>query len=324
MEKKNIYISYRLSDSFSGEISMLIKDLSREFGQHQIIVDLDFDFERSWEDQLRAESSKWDVVIVIIGPTWLNSRDSEGNIRIHSINDFVRLEIAQALRLSSIQVVPILIGEAKLLNQEELPSDIKSLSWLTSFRLNLETWQRDIEVLNRHLNHLKKMPIVSGDTEQPPKIFISHRHSDTQSDCRSLKTELSGVFGEENIFFDIESLMLGTRFGKVIEKTLAVSKIILVAIGPEWAGPKLQNGLPRLFDENDWVRKEVSKALNQSNTWVIPILMKNASLPKADDLPDDLKSLLEIHSFEISNTRWVYDVSRLISHLEKLIDMSPE
>lgn len=331
MMKKKIYISYRRSDSYSGEIKMLFDQLSRRLVESELAIDIDFDFERSWEAQIEEESLTWDLVLVVIGPTWIKSKDSKGNPAIKSKDDFVRKEISLALSLSNTKVIPILIGDTRMPLLNQLPADLKSLLSLNSFSLHEKSWERDFEKLEVYLRNQqhessspqKESPIASNN-HQDPKIFISHRHSDTQSDCRSLKTELTQVFGKENIFFDIESLTPGTRFGKVIENTLAISKIILVAIGPDWTGPKVQNGVPRIFEENDWVRKEVSKALSQTNSWVIPILMKNASLPKASDLPDELKPLVEIHSFEITNSRWDYDVKLLISHLEKLVTMNPE
>ncbi|TDQ19424.1 TIR domain-containing protein [Algoriphagus boseongensis] len=155
------------------------------------------------------------------------------------------------------------------------------------------------------------------------KIFISHRHSDTQSDCRALKSELQKHFGKENVFLDIENLEPGIKFAEAIEKTLAQSKVVLVVMGPDWQGPKDENGIPRLFQENDWVRREVAASLQSPGTRVIPILLKNISEPKASDLPDDLKPLAELQATEINIKRWDYDVEQLIKFLEKIVPRKP-
>jgi len=151
------------------------------------------------------------------------------------------------------------------------------------------------------------------------KIFISHRHSDTQSDCRALKSDLQKHFGKENVFLDIENLEPGIKFAEAIEKTLAQSKVVLVAIGPDWFGAKDENGVSRLFQPKDWVRREVAASLGSNDTRVIPILLKGVTIPEVDQLPDDLKSLTELQAAEIDNKRWDYDVNELVKVLEKII-----
>ena len=53
---------------------------------------------------------------------------------------------------------------------------------------------------------------------------------------------------------------------------------------------------------------------------VIPVLVHDASMPQADDLPEDLRPLARWHAFEITDTRWRYDVARLIAALERVLD----
>lgn len=95
---------------------------------------------------------------------------------------------------------------------------------------------------------------------QKGKIFISYRQSDTQSEASRLKEDLEEVFGEENVFFDIETLEPGLNFADAIEKTIRQSKVVLVLIGPDWADVKDEEGNLRIFQENDWVRREVAMA----------------------------------------------------------------
>lgn len=151
------------------------------------------------------------------------------------------------------------------------------------------------------------------------KIFISHRHSDTQSDSFALKTELQKHFGEDNVFLDFKNLIPGTKFAERINNTLKESRVVLVVIGPDWQGPKNEDGVTRLFEEEDWVRREVAAALADPHSHVIPVLVKNAKEPRAKDLPDDLKTLAELQTIEINIKRWEYDVSELVKVLEKFL-----
>lgn len=154
---------------------------------------------------------------------------------------------------------------------------------------------------------------------QKGKIFISYRQSDTQSEASRLKEDLEGVFGEENVFFDIETLEPGLNFADAIEKTIRQSKVVLVLIGPSWADVKDDQGNLRLFKEDDWVRREVAMALEMEDVRVIPVLLKKATLPTSDGLPDNIKTLADKHWKEITISRWRYDVGKLIKSIENVI-----
>jgi hypothetical protein len=51
------------------------------------------------------------VMLAIIGPNWLNSKDESGQRRLDNPADYVRVEIAAALR-RNIRVVPVLVDGA--------------------------------------------------------------------------------------------------------------------------------------------------------------------------------------------------------------------
>jgi hypothetical protein len=153
------------------------------------------------------------------------------------------------------------------------------------------------------------------------KIFISYRQSDTQSEASRLKENLEDVFGRENVFFDIETLEPGLNFAEAIEKTIRQSAVVLVLIGPTWAEIKDDQGNPRLFKEDDWIRKEVAMALalHGSGTTVIPVLIKGAKSLTKSQLPENIQSLADFQRGEITIKRWRYDVEDLIKTLEKSV-----
>jgi hypothetical protein len=76
-----------------------------------------------------------------------------------------------------------------------------------------------------------------------------------------------------------------------IEESLADCGVFLVVIGPTWASIKPDNdpsGLRRLDIPSDLVRQEVATALNKASQLpVIPVLVRGASMPTVDQLPDD-------------------------------------
>ena len=71
----------------------------------------------------------------------------------------------------------------------------------------------------------------------------------------------------------------------------------------------------------DFVRLEIQIAL-QRNIRVIPVLVQGASIPKSNQLPEVLGKLARRNAFELSSTRWRYDVESLIEIIEKVLRRS--
>ena len=93
-----IFISYRRDDS-AGHAGRVHDRLEREFGRDLLFMDVDaiplgFNFVKVLEDQV----TKCDVLLAIIGPGWLDARDDDGNRRLDNPHDYIRIEIAAALK----------------------------------------------------------------------------------------------------------------------------------------------------------------------------------------------------------------------------------
>jgi hypothetical protein len=86
------------------------------------------------------------VVLALIGQEWLDLRDSQGGRRLDDPNDFVRIELASALR-RDIPVVPVLVRGAKMPHVEQLPDDLKELAYRNAVELTHARWKSDVQVL---------------------------------------------------------------------------------------------------------------------------------------------------------------------------------
>lgn len=152
-------------------------------------------------------------------------------------------------------------------------------------------------------------------------IFISYRVSDTAGETGRLVDSLKQHFYEDQIFMDIDKIEPGVDFTKVISNSLESCDVMLVIIGPNWIG-RNSDGSTRISKTNDWVRLEVASALKR-DIRVVPVLVDNAALPEADDLPEDLHPLLTRQTFEVSNKRWKYDTGQLVEFL-KFVGIQPK
>ncbi|CAN2050608.1 formylglycine-generating enzyme [Candidatus Magnetomoraceae bacterium gMMP-1] len=148
-------------------------------------------------------------------------------------------------------------------------------------------------------------------------IFISYRRDDTSGYAIALYKSLSEYFHDNQIFMDVDKIEPGEDFTQVIENALNSCKVLIVLIGRNWLSASDERGR-RLDNPNDFVRLEISTALKR-DIRVIPVLLDGVSMPRFDDLPDELASLTRRQALDISNTRFNYDVDRLIKVLEKIL-----
>ncbi len=150
------------------------------------------------------------------------------------------------------------------------------------------------------------------------RIFISYRRHQSPFATSSLLALLQAHFGEDDIFFDRNTIDPGADFKKVIEENLNEAKVMLVLMNPEWMTCALPNGRRRLDCEDDFVRLEVATALERKIT-VIQLLLDGAAVPKAEDLPLPLRRLPSLNAIELSEAILDIQFKRLLEILKKQV-----
>jgi hypothetical protein len=125
------------------------------------------------------------------------------------------------------------------------------------------------------------------------------------------------------VFQDVEAIAPGSDFNAAIDAAVARCQVMLVLIGDTWLIERDPQGARRLDDPRDYVRLEISTALRRA-TPLLPVLLEGASMPSASELPGDLAALARFQAIEISDTRWDYDVGRLIAAIARLTGAAPK
>jgi hypothetical protein len=142
------------------------------------------------------------------------------------------------------------------------------------------------------------------------KIIVSYRRSDSAAITGRIFDRLVDRYGEESVFMDIDRIPFGTDFRHHIQDALRDADILLAVVGPAWLG-KGADGKSRIQDEADPVRVEIETALRQGLT-VIPVLVDNAPMPGAADLPESIRDFAYINAAPI-------DIGRdFRAHMERL------
>src|SRR5690606_31434343 len=146
-----IFISYRRSDS-ADVAEVLYQQLIAVFGKESVFKDVDFiPVGEDFRAVIERELINCEVMLVLIGPTWLTVTDSEGRRRLDNPEDFVRIEVEIGLRHRQIRVIPVFVKGAGMPREDELPSRIDHLVFQNGAVLSDDNFERDIQRLIRKI-----------------------------------------------------------------------------------------------------------------------------------------------------------------------------
>jgi hypothetical protein len=170
-DTKAVFISYRRAAG-AGYAGRIADALVEHFGEEKVFRDIDslepgLDFAEAIERAI--ESSE--VLIAVIGKNWLTATDAAGQKRLENPDDYVRTEIATALK-RNIRVIPLLIQGAAMPSARELPDDLAPLSRRNAFEIHDSSWRDDIRRLVTALERAIKgdrpaTPDEPGAVKQP-------------------------------------------------------------------------------------------------------------------------------------------------------------
>ena len=148
-----IYLSYRRRES-AAYAGRLFDHLSRHFGPGSVFMDIGGiargeDFAQAIESALKD----CEVVLVLIGNAWASCTGQDGRRRLDDPKDWVRLEVAAALR-RDILVVPVLIDGARLPDSDSLPEELRPLCQRNACELSDPRWSYDVGELVKDLENV--------------------------------------------------------------------------------------------------------------------------------------------------------------------------
>jgi TIR domain/inactive STAND len=143
-------------------------------------------------------------------------------------------------------------------------------------------------------------------------IFISYRRGGADSWAAGrlydrLQKEFSTYFDTSR-----ESNDLGDKFAEGIDRALASCRVVFAVIGPRWTS---EEGLDRLKDPRDWVRRELAIAFSRPDVRVIPLYVEKVKPPDESVLPEELKALAGNNGRPLDPDDWDAEVTQLVSRL---------
>lgn len=139
-------------------------------------------------------------------------------------------------------------------------------------------------------------------------VFISYRRDGGATVARMLAELLKAR--NVSVFFDAETLKSGD-FGQQITNHLNNSANVILVVTP--------NLFDRCANENDWVRKELERALEMRPNNIIPVFVNGVgSMP--DDLPESIATISKLNGIAFEHDNFDEAFEKLLSQIKRPLD----
>lgn len=150
------------------------------------------------------------------------------------------------------------------------------------------------------------------------ETFISYREDDAKAWAILLRDELAEAFSERLVYLDKDALGPGS-WREQLDEALTRSGALLVVIGSRWLTVKNSDGSRRLDDPDDVHRREIAIALSRKDVTVIPVLVDGATMPRSEELPEDIRGLTERQARSLADrsSHRQLDLAELIADIER-------
>ncbi len=123
-------------------------------------------------------------------------------------------------------------------------------------------------------------------------IVVSHRVEDEPYGAAQLIETLTQHFGPEEVGYAPAELPPTEQMAQMLRYDVRSARLVLAVIGPRWLNARDPGtGRRRITEPTDWVRVQLAEAF-RCGVQVIPVLLREAALPPARDLPDDISVLV--------------------------------
>jgi TIR domain-containing protein len=157
-----IFINYRREDT-AGHAGRLYDELARRFGEDHVFIDVDaIDPGQDFTQAVEQSVGSCDVLLALIGRTWVTTADHEGRRRLDKPKDWVRVEIQTALDRPETRVIPTLVQGAQMPTSDDLPQELQKLSDRNAFEIRDNRWRADVQRLIADLEALARERAGAG------------------------------------------------------------------------------------------------------------------------------------------------------------------
>lgn len=153
------------------------------------------------------------------------------------------------------------------------------------------------------------------------RVFISYRISDCTDLAGRLDGDLADALGRDAVFRDKSRLFVGQNWPTEIEDSATSCCVLLALIGPSWQTAAFSDddrlGLLRLGDPDDWVRREITLALDAGRV-VIPVYLNGVKPPSRRWLATvSLDRLHDLQGMQLSDDHYDAQFATLLARIRQ-------
>ncbi len=162
-----LFISYR-REVDAGWAGRLAADLKRDLPNRLVFHDIaSIEIGEDFGIAIERALGHCAVLLVVIGPSWLNVQHPHGGRRIDDEDDWVRIEILAGLK-GNLRVVPVLMGGAAMPRGNQLPDALKPLVRRNAHEITDKRWDYDVGELVKALGRIPAHGADKGSVAPPP------------------------------------------------------------------------------------------------------------------------------------------------------------
>jgi hypothetical protein len=148
-----IFINYRRRQSLA-EAQHLATLLAKEFGARRVFIDVrGIDGFSNWFETLKQQVEGTAAMISVVGKDWLSALDAKDHPPGETTKDFVRFEIAEALR-RNVPVLPVLLDGAAMPLSSQLPAETQGMLLRQGMKLRGEEFPEHAAAIVKQLKKL--------------------------------------------------------------------------------------------------------------------------------------------------------------------------
>lgn len=160
----DVFINYRRADVAFGAAAVY-ELLAERFGKDRIFLDnQSMAPGDDYPDSLRWALESMRVLLVLIGPRWLDVDPVDGRPLIERDRDWVRWEIRRAVQ-RAVPIIPVLLDGAALPDSARLPADVRRFVHHQTLDVRNRHLGSDIERLSHRLTDL-----LPADAPRPDRL----------------------------------------------------------------------------------------------------------------------------------------------------------
>ncbi len=141
----SIFVGYRRSDT-QGHAGRVADDLAERYGEGRVFRDIEIVPGTDFATLLRRQVSTSSLLLLVIGPDWLDMRDADGARRLDNEDDWVRLEVETAME-HGVPIIPLLVGAATMPAPDELPESLRPICAVQAHIMADRSWDHDLDQL---------------------------------------------------------------------------------------------------------------------------------------------------------------------------------